>query len=275
MKVVVYDCEIKNEIDGQIIKWSDHDKMGLSVGVVYDYDTDDYSVYFDRDIQDMAAHLNSADLVVGFNTKGFDEKLLRALGADLKESLPNFDMLEVSRNAAKVNMFAKGFKLDDHLEPMFGIQKTEHGAQAPIMYQKGEMGKLTSYCIADVKREKMLFDHMIKYKWVETKINGKQFVDVSPYFNLITNQLRGVQSAYNCEEYKVHTKRERLKWEIELLTNMKKDICAQGLSMEYSDSNRLDRLRKELDEMKDTHGVTIDEYDHVETKFAADDEIPF
>lgn len=187
LNIVVYDCEIKNVIDGKNITWNDHDKMGLSIACLYDYADGDFKTYFQDDVQALAGRLNDAHLVVAFNQIGFDNKLVRACGGDLKpdSELKNFDMLIESRRAmgwTQRDRFPAEMKLDDHLENMFGIAKTEHGSQAPLMYQEGKMGELVSYCLADVRREKMLFDHIWQYGWVSTKAYGMHFVDYSRLF---------------------------------------------------------------------------------------------
>ena len=175
--IVVYDCEIKREIDMKNITWNDHDKMGLSVAVLFDYMDMDYKVYFEKDLQKLCHRLNESELVVAFNQKGFDEKLLRALGGDLKEAIPNYDMLEESRKATgwcEGKRFPSGLKLDNHLEAIFGKDqmKTEHGSQAPVMWQKGLHAEVITYCLADVKRERMLFEHIWEKGWVETAVHG-------------------------------------------------------------------------------------------------------
>lgn len=184
--IVVYDCEIENVIDGVNVTWGTYDKMGLSVACLYDYQTDDNHVYFKKDLQQLCARLDAADLVVGFNTTGFDNKLLRALGGILKDDdeLPNWDILEWSRKATGWDgsrTFPKGLKLDDHLEGTFGADymKTGHGEMAPKWWQEGKVGQVVSYCLADVKRERMLFEHIVQHGWVKTKANGLKYIDLS------------------------------------------------------------------------------------------------
>ena len=155
--IVVYDTEIENIIDGKEITWNDHAKMGFSVGCLYDFLTDDYSVYLKPDIQELANRLNRADLVVAFNQIGFDNRLMIAMGADLRADLPNYDMLVESRKSIgwePSQKFPSGMKLDDHLEATFGKEhmKTGHGEKAPIWWQEGKYAQVISYCLADVKR---------------------------------------------------------------------------------------------------------------------------
>lgn len=190
--IVVYDLEIENVIDGKNVTWSTYDKMGLSTGCLYDYKTDDYSVYFKDDIPSLCERLNNADLVVGFNTTGFDNNLLRALGGNLKpdSELKNFDMLFHSRAAVgwvPGARYPTGMKLDNHLEATFGLEfmKTGHGEDAPKMWQEKKFGQVISYCLADVKREKMLFEQIVNKQWVETAAHGKRFIDLTHFKEII------------------------------------------------------------------------------------------
>jgi DEAD/DEAH box helicase domain-containing protein len=184
--IVVYDCEIENEIDGKEVTWSTYDKMGLSVACLYDYATDDHSVFFREDIPELCARLNSAALVVGFNTTGFDNSLLRALGGDLKPDnhLANYDLLTWSRYSVgwkQGERMPSGMNLDAHLEATFGkaFMKTGHGAEAPKWWKEGKQAKVVSYCLADVKRERALFEHIVYKGWAATATHGKRFIDTS------------------------------------------------------------------------------------------------
>ncbi len=184
--IVVYDCEIKNVIDGKNVTWSTYDKMGLSVACLFDYSTGDNHVYLENDIDELVNRLNNADLVVGFHTTGFDNNLIKALCGRLKPSdeLKNYDMLYQSRIAMgwdKTRKFPSGMKLDDHLESTFGAEhkKTLNGEQAPIDWQNGKVAKVITYCLADVKREKMLFEHIVQHGWVSTATHGKKYLDLS------------------------------------------------------------------------------------------------
>ncbi len=160
--------------------------MGLSVAVLFDYRDGDYKVYFDKDVQELSARINSADLAVGFNTVPFDDNLIRGSGGDLKPAseIKSWDILYHSRIAAgwKPNSrFPSGMNLDEHLKATFGHEwvKTANGAEAPKMFKAGQIGALTTYCISDVRREKMLFEHIVKHGWVNTAMNGKKYIDLS------------------------------------------------------------------------------------------------
>jgi hypothetical protein len=190
--IVVYDLEIKEPIEGAVT-WDRHDLMGISVGVAYHYLTGEFKVYMDDNIAELAAHLHEAELISGFNIIGFDNRLLDAtIGAkgDLERvlNLKSYDMLVESRKAAgwRPNMqFPKSMRLDDHLRCTFGQQwlKTSDGGEAPRMWKRGELGRLVSYCIDDVKRECMLFEHVWHGRPVTTPLHAPRVLDRARFSN--------------------------------------------------------------------------------------------
>lgn len=192
--IVVFDLEIKNVIDGKNVTWKTYDKMGISVGCLFDFQTMDYNVYLDDNIQKLSERLYSADLVVGFNINGFDLPLLKgtpeAKFIGLPDDVKVYDLLYFSRisvgfePALDYSKYPSGLKLDDHLEGTFGIEhkKTDNGANAPILYQEKKMGSLISYCLADVKRETKLFAHVWDGKPVITKTHGAKVLRAPQQF---------------------------------------------------------------------------------------------
>jgi DEAD/DEAH box helicase domain-containing protein len=201
LNIVVYDTEIKNEIDGEKITWAQHNKMGLSVAALHDYRDGDTKVYFEEDAAELADRLNTADLVVGFNTPPFDNKLVKAYAPNLKENeIKNYCLLHQSRLATgwtEKQRFPSNMTLDHHLIATFGPQfaKTDHGSQAPKMYPAGQIGKLVSYCIADMRREKMLFEHVVQHGWVKTEAHGLKYLDLTPIINLLRSNKSPIQTA--------------------------------------------------------------------------------
>jgi hypothetical protein len=197
--IVVYDLEIKNVIDGENVKWSTPEKMGISVGVAFHYLTGEYKVFMDDNLPALAKLLNQAEVVSGFNIIGFDNTLLNATLAPECEKYHGkntYDILLESRIATgwtPQKRFPSGMRLDDHLRGTFGpdFLKTADGAEAPIMYQDGRIGELVSYCIADVKRECLLFEHIWNEKPVKTEAHGEHLLRHPAQLDLIPDVLRG------------------------------------------------------------------------------------
>lgn len=166
MRIVVYDLETKNSPVTRD-DWKNWEWMGISVGCAYDFSTGEYTVYLDDNIPKLVDLLNSADLVAAFNHISFDNNLLSGIPASIAgdkklEIKLNYDMLVESRTGAGVDMYTKGFKLDAHLKATLGpgAMKTGDGAFAPDLYKAGKQGELISYCLADVHRERLLFEHV-------------------------------------------------------------------------------------------------------------------
>ena len=188
--IVVYDLEIKRTIDKINVGWRDFDKMGISVGVLFDYRTWSFGIYLDDNIHELNQRLNEpGTLIVAFNQKGFDNNICRKdqilvdRNSILKPDpeLLQYDMLEESRNGSGGGNFAKGHKLDDHLQAMGLPMKNGDGADAPGLYQRGEMGKLITYGVRDVACEKSLFDAIYLNKgFMRNAYNPKGFFAKDP-----------------------------------------------------------------------------------------------
>ena len=172
--IVVYDLEIKQVIDHKNVTWNDFDKMGISVGCIFDYRDGDYKVYLDDNLYSLNKRLKEADIVVGFNILKFDNKLLSAtlMEHEIKEE-KCYDLLKEVRISTGSHM-PKGCKLDEVLKATFGLHmlKTANGAEAPIMYQDGRMGELISYCLADVRRERIVFEYAYQFGHLKTETHG-------------------------------------------------------------------------------------------------------
>ncbi len=188
-KIVVFDLEIKNLVGQNGIGWKDYGKMGISVGCAFDYSRMDYLVFMDDNLQELRELLAKSDLIVGFNHTGFDLPLLAAYTKPVEKN-PNleiYDLLVESRKAvgwSEGKQFPKGLKLDNHLEETFGKDgmKTADGAEAPGMWQRGELGRLISYCLRDVKTEKRLFEHVLCGRPVKTKEHGEKILAIPKMF---------------------------------------------------------------------------------------------
>ena len=94
--------------------------MCVSVAVIYDSLEDRFLSFTEDEIDDLLAHLEKADLVVGFNIKSFDYGVLKAYTNKNLLDLTTFDILE--------DVYQRlGFRLGlDHL----ATETLEHGKTA-------------------------------------------------------------------------------------------------------------------------------------------------
>lgn len=173
-RIAVFDAEIKKRIEDCSKGWQSHDEMGISVLVIFDYATMRYRIYDDKNAPEAVALLHSYDLIVGFNTVGFDWKLINATWGQVvgERKSEDYDILREIWLAKGLNpnIFQPsthgGYKLDDVAFDTIGMRKTGNGAIAPLLYQDGRLAELTDYCIEDVRIERTLFEFIVQHGYV-------------------------------------------------------------------------------------------------------------
>jgi DEAD/DEAH box helicase domain-containing protein len=119
--------------------------MGVSCVVVYDSLKDAYTSYLQEEIPSLARDLRVLDLVVGFNIKRFDYRVLAGLSDFDFAALPTLDILEHVHQRL-------GYRLSlDHLATAtLGEQKTANGLLALKWWKQGKLDKIIAYCTQDV-----------------------------------------------------------------------------------------------------------------------------
>jgi len=151
-RVVVFDLETQRSFD-EVGGRSQLHRLGVSVGVVYRYDSDEFLIFTEDRITDLIELLRSADLVVGYNIKGFDYEVLRGYTDLDLQQLPTFDMMYDLEDRL-------GFrpKLESVAVPSLGAGKSADGLQALEWWRQGEIDKIVEYCREDVKVTRDLYD---------------------------------------------------------------------------------------------------------------------
>lgn len=151
-KVVVFDLETQRsfaDVGGR----SQMHRLGVSVGVIYEYASDTYSTFLEKDISGLIEILLGADLVVGYNIRGFDYEVLRAYTDVDLHSLPTRDlMFDLEQRM--------GFrpKLESVATATIGAGKSADGLQALQWWKEGEIDKIAKYCQEDVRVTKEVYD---------------------------------------------------------------------------------------------------------------------
>ena len=141
------------------------------MAVIYDSLKKRFLSFTEDEIEDLLIQLENADLVVGFNIKRFDYRVLGAYTSrDFKE-LNTFDILEDVHQRL-------GFRLGlDHLAgETLDHGKSADGLQAVKWFRQGEMKKLTEYCQQDVAVTRDLFRYGLDkgYLIYKTKKDNKR-----------------------------------------------------------------------------------------------------
>jgi DEAD/DEAH box helicase domain-containing protein len=165
-KIVVFDLETQRsfaEVGGR----SQFHRLGVSVGVAYRYDQDEFLVFREDKVGELITLLLEADLVVGFNIRGFDYEVLRAYTDEDLHRLPTFDIMYDLEERL-------GFrpKLDSVASATLGVGKSADGLQALEWWRLGEIDKIIDYCREDVRVTRDLFDFGKRNRWVQVERFG-------------------------------------------------------------------------------------------------------
>jgi DEAD/DEAH box helicase domain-containing protein len=146
--------------------------LDISVVGVYDSKDDSYYAYEEHEFPKLWPVLESADILIGYNSDHFDIPCLnRYYPGDLIK-IKSVDLLKEIRNS-----LGRRLRLDSVAEATLGMNKSGHGLQAITWWRAGEKEKVKSYCLDDVRITKELYDYARKHKKLMFK-DGLQLRDI-------------------------------------------------------------------------------------------------
>jgi DEAD/DEAH box helicase domain-containing protein len=147
----VFDVETQRSAQ-EVGGWHRADLMRVSVAVLYESDGDRFTSFTEETLAVMIDRLFALDLVVGFNNKRFDNKVLSAYTNRDLSRLPSFDILEAISTRLGYRL-----SLDRLAATTLGVSKDGDGLQALRWFKQGAMDKLAEYCRKDVEITRDLF----------------------------------------------------------------------------------------------------------------------
>jgi DEAD/DEAH box helicase domain-containing protein len=152
-RVVVFDLETQRSAE-DVGGWHNAHLMRLALAVVWDSADGRFHSFREANVEALIAHLAAADLVIGFNVRGFDYRVLRGYTERDLARLPTFDLLDAIH--ARL-----GFRLSlGHLgEETLGVPKTADGLQSLRWWREGRIAEIERYCRGDVAILRDLFEH--------------------------------------------------------------------------------------------------------------------
>jgi hypothetical protein len=170
MNLVVYDCETQNVIPTKgeeplpgieyAMGWGDHAGMGISCLCAYIWG-EGYRVFLQDNFAAFAQlAMQDSTLLIGFNNRAFDEKLLAAcLGVHVPEHR-SWDLLREVRRAKGANPDAPGGGTGglDGLSRANFLPGKESTANSPLLWQQGKRGAVIDACLKDVMLTKKLVE---------------------------------------------------------------------------------------------------------------------
>jgi DEAD/DEAH box helicase domain-containing protein len=132
--------------------WGRAHLMGVSCAVLFDSGINDFRVYLEADVGTLVQDLQAFDLVIGFNIKGFDYKVLSGLVSFDLTTIPTLDML------VKVHeRLGYRLSLDALARCTLGTSKSADGLAALEWWKQGEIHRIIEYCKQDVKVTRDLY----------------------------------------------------------------------------------------------------------------------
>lgn len=154
--IIVLDLETQRsfkEVGGK----SRLDKLRISVAVIYDYLTDQYTSFEEKDLMQLDKRLQTVDLIVGFNVRRFDLPVLEPYLFIPIQELPVLDLLETVEQS-------RGHRasLDSIAGPTLNQRKSGSGADALTLFQEGKMEALKKYCLDDVRLTKEIYEYGLR-----------------------------------------------------------------------------------------------------------------
>lgn len=166
MRKIVFDIETRNMFSE--VGSNDPAALDISVVGVYDSKTDTYSSYLLEELPKLWPLLETADILIGYNSEHFDLPLLNKYYAGDLGKIKHIDLLKEIKNS-----IGRRVKLDQVAEGTLGTNKSGHGLQALIWWKQGKIEEIKKYCLDDVKITKELYEYALKNKNLKFKEGGK------------------------------------------------------------------------------------------------------
>ena len=174
-RVVVFDLETQRsarEVGG----WSRAHLMRISLGVVWDSRQQEFTTYYEADVEALLQHLQAADLVVGFNILGFDYSVMRGYTRFDFRQLNTLDILRDIHDQLRYRVSLGALAL-----ATLGVPKSADGLQALQWWKDGRTDLIEQYCRQDVAITRDLFQFGLDHQYLlfDRKKDGRLRVPVT------------------------------------------------------------------------------------------------
>jgi DEAD/DEAH box helicase domain-containing protein len=152
--IVYFDLETQrtaNDAGG----WDRKRDMGMSIGVTYSTQWDEYRIYTEKTVDALVDQLVRADLVVGFNVLHFDYEVLMGYTIlDLPHQCRTLDlMVDIE------SRLGHRLGLDAVANATLKVGKTGDGLDAIRWWREGRLLDIAEYCCFDVKCTRLVHEY--------------------------------------------------------------------------------------------------------------------
>ncbi|MCK5059783.1 MAG: ribonuclease H-like domain-containing protein [Candidatus Pacebacteria bacterium] len=155
MRKIVFDIETSNIF--QDVGTNNPADLSLSLLAIHDSETDTYSSFVEEELSELWPILEKADVLIGYNSDHFDIPLLNKYYSGDLTKIKSLDILGEIRKS-----IGKRVRLDQVAQGTLGTRKSGNGLEALEWWKKGEIDKVRSYCVNDVKITKELHEYALK-----------------------------------------------------------------------------------------------------------------
>ncbi|HWB34196.1 MAG TPA: ribonuclease H-like domain-containing protein [Candidatus Paceibacterota bacterium] len=154
MRRITFDIETMGEFRGN----GDFSNQEVTVVGVHDSETDTYSSYLKEDLPQLWPLMESADLLIGYNSDHFDIPILNKYYAGDLSKIKSIDLLKEVKN-----VLGRRLKLDSIAQATLGTGKSGHGLDAVKWWAEGKVDLVRKYCLDDVRITKEIYDYAKKH----------------------------------------------------------------------------------------------------------------
>lgn len=151
--LVFLDLETR-KTDKEVGGWDHAEDMLVSVVVTFNTATERFHIFEEDELGFLFEQLSAADLIVGYNIRRFDYRVLSRYAPVSLASLPTLDLMDEIEELAGHRV-----KLDNLARTTLGTAKGGSGVNAPRLFREGAMYELVEYCTQDVRITRDLFLH--------------------------------------------------------------------------------------------------------------------
>ncbi len=145
--------DVETQLSAQEVGgWHRSHKMRVSCAVFYDSRSRAFLIFREGQLPSLFRLMQHMDLVVGFNIKRFDYKVLSTYSPMDLHNVPTLDMLEHVHNRLGYRLSLQGLA-----SATLGTSKSADGLAALKWWKQGKIGKIIRYCKKDVTITRDLF----------------------------------------------------------------------------------------------------------------------
>lgn len=174
MRKIVLDIETQNTF--RDVGKNDPTALDISLLVIYDYETEKYSCFLQKDFPKLWAILERADVIIGYNSDHFDIPLLNKYYPGDLTRIKSVDLLVDIQKS-----LGRRIRLDDVASATLGMGKSGSGLEAIEWWKNGEIDKIQKYCEQDVRVTKDIYEYAKKNSSLKFKdITGIREFPIDP-----------------------------------------------------------------------------------------------